>query len=291
LLSQGVAVVGIQHIQKPKPTKSSPMKLYTCDLREYKKLLSIVENFKPDYVFHLAGRNQVSDSLSGLWELFETNVLGTLHLLRAIQQSARPKILVPISSAVYGITPMRRKIFEDHSLAPITPYGVSKAAQELLAHQYAHQGLKILVARNFNLVGPGQQESFVCSGLARQFVEIKRGRRKAEILVGNLKSRRDFCDVRDVVRAYWLLMEHGTLGEAYNVCSEKSYSIQSVVRTLMKVTGIQGNVVIDPPRLQKGDIPSQVGSYAKLLRHTGWRPTVAFDQSLRDLVTYWETVH
>jgi len=159
-----------------------------------------------------------------------------------------------------------------------------------LARQYAHEGLKILIARNFNLIGPGQQESFVCSGLARQFVEIKRGLRGAEIRVGNLKSRRDFCDVRDAVRAYWLLMQYGNLGDVYNICSERSYSIQKVVQALMKITGIKGNVVIDSPRLKKVDIPSQVGSHAKLMRHTGWRPEIALDESLGDLFTYWETI-
>lgn len=290
LLRKGVAVVGIQHIRKPKTTTSSPVKLYTCDLRDYNKLLSIIDDSKPDYVFHLAARNQVSNSLASLRELFETNVLGTLHLLRAIQKSCRPKILIPISSAVYGFTPTRRKITENRSLLPVTPYGVSKAAQELLAHQYAHEGLKILIARNFNLIGPGQQETFVCSGLARQFVEIKRGLSRAEIRVGNLKSRRDFCDVRDAVRAYWLLLQHGNLGDVYNICSERSYSIQTVLRALTKITGIKGNIVIDSPRLKKVDIPSQIGSYAKLMRHTGWRPEVALDQSLRDLVRYWQKV-
>jgi GDP-4-dehydro-6-deoxy-D-mannose reductase len=167
---------------------------------------------------------------------------------------------------------------------------VSKAAQELLAHQYAHEGLKILITRSFNLVGPGQHESFVCSGLARQYVEIKRGLRRAEIRVGNLKSRRDFCDVRDAVRAYWLLMQYGNFGDVYNICSERSYSVQMIVQALMKITGIKGNVIIDSSRLKKVDIPSQVGSYAKLRRHTGWRPQIALDQSLRDLFTYWETV-
>jgi len=287
---QGVAVVGIQHIRKPKPTKPSPMELHSCDLRNYKRLLSIVDDSKPDYVFHLAGRNHEGNSISSLWELFETNILGTLHLLQAIQKSCSPKILIAISSAVYGITPTRRKISENRSLRPVTPYGVSKAAQELLAHQYAHEGLKILIARSFNLVGPGQHESFVCSGLARQYVEIKRGLRRAEIRVGNLKSRRDFCDVRDAVRAYWLLMQYGNFGDVYNICSARSYSVQMIVQALMKITGIKGNVIIDAPRLKKVDIPSQVGSYAKLLRHTGWRPEIALDQSLRDLFTYWETV-
>jgi GDP-4-dehydro-6-deoxy-D-mannose reductase len=290
LLRQGIGVVGIQHIRYPKPLKPSPMRLYTCDLRDHKKLLSIVRQSKPDYVFHLAARNQADDSLSGFRDLFETNVIGTLHLLRAIQESCSPKILIAMSSAFYGITPARQKIRESRPPGPVTPYGVSKAAQELLAHQYAHEGLKILIARNFNLVGPRQPAPFVCSGLARQFVEIKRGWRKAEIRVGNLKSRRDFCDVRDAVRAYWLIMQRGRLGEAYNVCSERSYSIETVVRALMKITGVKGNIVIDSSRLKKIDIPSQVGSYAKLMRHTGWRPEIALDRSLRDLVAYWEAV-
>ncbi len=261
------------------------------DISDYEVLRKLIEKIKPDYVFHLAGERPSS----GLWveqrDTFITNCIGTMALLEAIRSTGcSTRVLIPSSSAVYGVIDKHKiPIIEDHTISPINVYGVSKAAQEIIAHQYlVSHGIEVVIARLFNCIGPGQGKEFVCSSLAHQLVQVKKGRREPKIEVGNLKPVRDYIDARDVVRAYWLIMEQGIPGEAYNICSGEGYSVKEILDILIGKTGISVQIVEKAARVRPVDIPTSIGSHAKLHRQTGWSPQVKIDDTLGELLGFWE---
>jgi GDP-4-dehydro-6-deoxy-D-mannose reductase len=181
----------------------------------------------------------------------------------------------------------RLPIDEDQPLRPVTPYAAGKASAEMLAIQagLAH-GLAVVRARPFNHVGPGQAPTFVVSSLAREVAEAERKGNRT-VKVGNLSARRDFTDVRDVVRAYRLLSERGTAGEAYNVCSGMDVAVEEIARRLLAVGGADLELEVDPGRLRPVDVPVVRGDPSRLTHATGWRPEIALDTTLADTLGYW----
>ncbi len=225
-------------------------------------------------------------------ETLQTNVIGQVHLLEAIRQRGGdfPRVLVVGSSEEYGLVQEHElPVTEEQLLRPLSPYAVSKVAQDLLAHQYFRSyGIPCVRARAFNHDGPRRGEVFVTSAFARQVAEIEAGACEPVILVGNLKARRDYTDVRDIVRGYWLLLEKGVPGEVYNLCSGHSHAIQEILDFFLENATVQGIAVQeDPARLRPADVPNLVGSAAKVHAATGWRPTISFEQMLRDVLDYW----
>jgi GDP-4-dehydro-6-deoxy-D-mannose reductase len=198
-------------------------------------------------------------------------------------------VLVVGSAEEYGmVEPQDLPVRETSPLRPNSPYAVSKVAQGYLALQYAlsHQ-MGIVRTRTFHHTGPGRGEAFAESSFARQLVEIERGRRSAVLDVGNLEAVRDFADVRDVVRAYWLLLDRGGAGEVYNVCSGQGVRIRDLLHTLIEASGIEAEVRVDPARLRPSDIPALVGDPRKLQQATGWEPRIPLARTLADLLQYW----
>ncbi|HEU5395306.1 MAG TPA: GDP-mannose 4,6-dehydratase, partial [Candidatus Methylomirabilis sp.] len=180
---------------------------------------------------------------------------------------------------------------EDRPLQPLTPYGISKAAAEQVGLFYRRaRGLPVVVARAFNHTGPGQEPAFVCSDFARQIARIEAGQAEAVLRVGDLAARRDFSDVRDVVRAYGLLLEKGTPGEVYNVCSGKAWSIGEILGILRGLAGRPIAVEADPARGRSEDVPALVGSFAKLEAATGWRPAIPLERTLKEMLDSWRGV-
>ena len=263
----------------------------TSDLRDADGLARECAEARPDFVIHLAAQSFVPQSFADPRETFEVNFLGTLNLLQALKRSDfHGRLLFVGSGDMYGLVePDKLPVDEDRPLKPRNPYAVSKVAAEALCYQWSQsEGMDIVMVRPFNHIGPGQSERFVVSDFARQVVEIRLGRRAAEIAVGDIDVTRDFTDVRDVVRAYLLLLQKGGNGETYNVCSGRERSVREILHDLIALARVNAVVKRDDARLRPAEQRRMYGSYEKLHAATGWRPEVALEQSLAENITYWE---
>ena len=285
LRDQGLAVHGLDRPGVPVPADLH-IDWHPCDVTNAAQVAAVVGQVQPDYVFHLAALIK-SESLA---DLLAVNVLGTQNVLDALV-AARPeaRVLVTGSSAEYGLVrPDELPIREENPLRPLSPYGVSKVAQSLLAAQYVHRhNLAVIRTRTFNLTGPGEPDALVCSAFARQIAEIERGLRPPVLKVGNLESARDFVDVRDAVRAYWLVAQRGEPGEVYNVCSGVATPVRSVLDALLSLTSAKVEVQEETRRRTAWDVPMQAGEGARLEAATGWKPNISLHQSLGDLLDEW----
>ena len=260
-----------------------------ADLRDASSIESLVADIKPDWIFHLAAQSYVVSSWKLPSETITTNIVGTVNIFEAVRRAKySPRILVACSSEEYGfVEPDEVPIAEDNPLRPLSPYGVSKVGQDLLSYQYYKSyGLEAVRTRAFNHTGPRRGRVFVCSNFAIQIVEAQKGLRP-RVSVGNLDAVRDFTDVRDTVRAYWLALEAGEAGEVYNICSGTGYSIGEVLEKLITIAGTDVAVEVDDTRLRPSDVPLLIGDNAKFTKRTGWRPEVPFDQTLSDILDYW----
>jgi GDP-4-dehydro-6-deoxy-D-mannose reductase len=266
------------------------VQLVECDMRDPVAVRHALAAVRPDRVFHLAAQSYVPTSWLAPGETLIGNVTGQLNLFEAARELKLPvRIQIAGSSEEYGrVLPDEVPIREDNPLRPLSPYAVSKVAQDLLAYQYwMSYGLHTVRTRGFNHTGPRRGEVFVTSNFARQVAEIEKGRRPPVVQVGNLDSTRDFTDVRDMVRAYWLALEHGEPGQVYNICSGRGYTIRSVLETLLELAHVRVEVREDPARLRPSDVTVLLGDCARLRRITGWEPTIPFEVSLKDVLEYW----
>jgi GDP-4-dehydro-6-deoxy-D-mannose reductase len=261
-----------------------------ADLNDPASLAPVVEQAVPDRIVHLAGQSSVHQSWLDPGGTLRTNVLGIVHLLDAVRgHGLRPDVLVVGSAEEYGmVTPAELPLREDLPLRPSSPYAVSKVAQGLLALAYGPAGgMRVLRTRTFHHTGPGRGETFAESSFARQIAEIEAGRRPGVLHVGNLEAIRDYTDVRDVVRAYWSILERGAAGEVYNVCSGTGRRIRELLDALLAVSGASVEVQVDQERLRPSDVPALVGDPGRLARATGWVPRIPLESSLRDLLEDW----
>ena len=257
------------------------------DLADRAALDAAVTAAAPDAVIHLAALAHVGESWNDPVHTFEVNAVGTLHLLEAARQvTPAPRVLLIGSAEVYGpVRPEDLPLTEAHPLLPVTPYAVSKVAAEYLGVQYhAGFGVPVVRARSFNHIGPHQAGRFVVSDIAGRIAEAIRRGEKEPIRVGNLSARRDFTDVRDVVRAYRLLITDGTAGEAYNVCSGVDVSIDSLAHRMLALAEVDLAIEVDPELVRPVDVPVLVGDSSRLRAATGWRPEITLDDTLRDVL-------
>lgn len=256
------------------------------DIRNAGDLAGAVAQAAPDAIFHLAAQANVSASWREPAQTFSVNALGTLNLCAAAASLAeKPKVLLVSTSEVYGkVPPQRMPITEDEPFAPVNPYAASKAAAEIAGLQaWLGQGLEVVRARPFNHTGPGQMEGFVVPDLAHQVARAARGELDC-IFTGNISVRRDLSDVRDVVRAYRMLLLKGRPGEAYNICRGEAVEISAILERLMQLAGVDVPVRPDPARYRPADVPEHVGDARRLKALTGWRPEVPLDQTLADVL-------
>jgi GDP-4-dehydro-6-deoxy-D-mannose reductase len=258
---------------------------HSGDLGDLARLRAVVAEAGPDLVFHLAGLMR-----GGLGELLAVNAGGTERLLAAVR-AERPgaRVLVTGSAAEYGLAREEElPITEEQPLRPLTPYGVAKVAQSLVAAQTAlRHELAVIRTRTFNLTGPGEPETLVCSAFARQLVEIEQGRQAPVLRVGNLDSLRDFVDVRDAVRAYALVAERGESGAVYNVASGRDVAIADVLEQLRTLSGVEARVAEERARRVAWDVPVQRGDASRLRAETAWTPELDLSASLADLLEDW----
>ena len=271
---------------------SVPVNLLDCELTDYTSVAHVIKEAKPELIFHLAAQSFVPYSWSAPAETIRVNLLGSLNLFEAVREyTPETKIHIAGSSEEYGfVTPTECPITEDHPLRPLSPYGVSKAAMDLLAQQYVRSfKLKIIITRAFNHTGPRRGIEMATSSFASQIAMIEAGMIAPVISHGNLEARRDFTDVRDMVRAYWLAVNNCGAGEPYNICSGVTYTIGSVLDKLLSFSEAKPELREDPARMRPSDVPLLLGSAAKFKKLTGWEPKYAFSQTLLDLLNYWRT--
>ncbi len=292
-LDQQVEVIGtcrwrsrrenIEHLE-------DAINLYECDLRDASSVKTLLADIQPERIFHLAAQSYVPSSWNSPGETITTNVIGQLNIFEAMRETnSTASIQIAGSSEEYGLVhPEEAPITEENPLRPLSPYAVSKVAQDMLAYQYFQSyGLKVVRTRAFNHTGPRRGDVFVTSNFAKQIAEIEAGQRPPIIHVGDLNPKRDFTDVRDIVRAYWLSLEHCSLGEVYNVASGKAYRIKEVLKILLDNSGQDIEVVEDPERLRPSDVPLLLGDNSRFCKATGWIPEIPFEQTAKDLLDYW----
>ncbi len=266
------------------------LELYPAELSRADVVRFVLEQSKPEVIFHLAAQPLVSVSRQDPWGTLETNIRMQLNILEVVAQD-RPdcRVLVVGSSEEYGMTrPEELPIDEETPLRPLSPYAVSKVAQDLLGLQYhlTHR-LHVVRARPFNHIGPRQGLGFVAPDFASQIAAIELGLQEPVMRVGNLDARRDFCDVRDVVRAYVLLITSGRAGEVYNIGSGRSHAIQEILDTLLSLSQVSVTVDQVPERMRPSEVPEIVCDASRLHRETGWQTAIPFRQSIEDIMEYW----
>jgi len=265
--------------------------LISCDLVNLGTVLNVIEQVKPDYIYHLAGESSVKLSWGGSLSMVNNNIIATLNILEALRAAnyRETKILLACSSEEYGLVAEKDiPIKEETALAPVSPYGVSKATIDMFGFQYYKSyGLNVIRIRAFNHTGPRRDEIYALSNFAKQISEIEKGVREPKIYVGNLNSIRDYSDVRDIVKGYELAMAHCEPGDVYNICSSKGYKIQDLLDMLIKLGDYNIEIVYDKERMRPIDLPIIVGDNAKFSKATSWSPQIDIEHTLQDLLNYW----
>jgi len=269
---------------------------HECDITDAHNVYHVVERVKPDRIFHLAAQSYVPASWDSPADTFHTNIVGQCNLFEAVRRLRSsgydPVIQVAGSSEEYGrVAESDLPITENTPLHPLSPYAVSKVAQDYMAYQYWQSfRIRAIRTRAFNHEGPRRGEVFVVSNFCKQIAEIERERRPPVIQVGNLEAIRDFTDVRDIVRAYWLATERCAPGDVYNIASGVGHRIGDVLQQLLAMASRRDiTVQQDPQRMRPSDVPVLIGDSAKFRQRTGWEPRIAFAQTLQDSLSYWRS--
>lgn len=293
LLSEGYEVYGttrprsksdnIDHIKRK-------LHLEDADLMDSHSIYAILTKIKPDYIFHLAAQSFVQTSWASPASTMEVNVVGTVHLFESVRRAGIDLVIqIACSSEEYGLVkPEETPIKETNPLRPLSPYAVSKVAMDYLGYQY-HQsyGTKIVRTRGFNHTGPRRGEVFVTSSFAKQIAEIEKGKSDPVLYVGNLEAKRDWTDVRDIVKAYLLSVQKCEPGEVYNICSEKTIRVGDMLDMLLSMSKVKIKVEQDKERMRPSDVEILLGDCSKFRKVTGWRAQIPFEKTMEDLLNYW----
>ena len=263
------------------------------DLLSKDKVEYIIHEFQPNYILHLASYSSVAYSWKDPVQSFQNNTNIFLNLIDAVRKlNIDTRILSIGSSEEYGnVNDEDLPLNEDHKLNPVSPYAVARVSQEYLSEVYMNgYGMDIVLTRSFNHIGPMQKSIFVVSSLAKQLVELKRtGKNRGNVVTGDVSIVRDFTDVRDVVHAYYLLLEGGKKGHIYNVCSGIGLSLRDIIDLMAKQLNIKVNISIDHRLIRPSDNRKIIGSNEKIKRELGWENRIPLEQSLKDIICYWET--
>ncbi|MBI4039694.1 GDP-mannose 4,6-dehydratase [Candidatus Daviesbacteria bacterium] len=266
------------------------VKILEADLLDSHSLDNIMLSVRPDYVFHLAAQSYVPASWTSPEATLEINVIGSVNLFESVRKAQiNPAVQIACSSEEYGLVhPNEVPITEENPLRPLSPYAVSKVAMDYLGYQYCQSyGMRIIRTRGFNHTGPRRGEVFAESTFAKQIAEIEKGKQDPVILVGNLDAKRDYTDVRDMVRGYFAAAQKGEAGEVYNICSGKTWQIKEVLDHLLSLTKVKVAIKEDSTRMRPSDVPILLGDNTKFVKKTGWKLTISFEKTLEDLLNYW----
>jgi len=271
------------------------LRLRQADILNAGRIEELFHDIRPERVIHLAGQAFVPTSVLDPVGTIQTNIAGSMSILEAARklqerEAQEIKVLIISSSEVYGkVAPEHLPITEDLRLNPGNPYAASKASIDLISQAYRKTyGLHVTVARPFNHVGPRQAPSFVCSEFGRRFAEFAAGATSPVLRPGNLEARRDFTDVRDVVRAYWCMLEQTSDYPVFNVCSGTAVSIREIISLFEEITGITDDVAVEQTKVRPYDVPVLLGSAERLREVTGWAPTFTLRETLKDVFAHWQ---
>lgn len=287
-LAQHLEKEGFEVFGTSWPEKVERERIFWLDLRNGRKLSKILKRIEPDWIFHLAALSHVGESWKNVKKTISTNFISTLNIFEsAYNLSNPPRILFVSSAEVYGhVEKKNLPVKENRPPNPLNPYAFSKLLGEILSTLYNSFGIEIFVVRPFNYTGPGQSPKFVCSEFAYQISMIEKGEKKPEIRVGNLSVRKDFTDVRDVVKAFKIVIEKGEWGSPYNICSGRSYSIEEILQILLKFSKKKIEIIKDEKRFRKIDVHDIYGDYSKLEK-LGWKPVILIEKTLQDIINFW----
>ncbi|MFQ5872299.1 MAG: GDP-mannose 4,6-dehydratase [Dehalococcoidia bacterium] len=296
----GVEVFGIKRWRSPMDNLEGTQDrvyLYDCDLRDLSAVMTALREISPDIIFHLAAQSYVPFSYTNPADTLTTNVIGTANLLEAVRLiGLDPLIHICSSSEVYGqVLPEDVPIDEDTPLRPVSPYGVSKVGEDMLGLQYfIAWRLKVIRTRMFTHTGPRRGQVFVASDFAHQVACIEAGLQKPVVRVGNLESVRTFADVRDTVRAYWIMTEcflKGTIhaGDVFNIGGDRTMKVGEMLDFLISRSAAAEwiRVEVDPKRLRPADVTLQIPDVSRFKAATGWKPEIPFETTMEDLLNYW----
>lgn len=267
------------------------IKTFVCNVESQSEIFSVINSLKPDAIIHLAGQPKPGLSFNIPQKTFLVNTIGTINLLEAIRSIPNyyPRILLVGTSEEHGIVPPKDlPITENTPLNPINPYAISKTANWFLAKQYVKSfNFDIVYATPFTHTGPGQGLGFLSTDVASQIVEIEKGLKEPILQTGDISSKRDIGDVRDVVRAYRLLLKKGKSGERYIISTGKSIPVSEIVEKLIKMSKVKIELKIDNTRTRPTDIPDLIGCHDKLTQLTDWQPMIPLDKTLEDLLNWY----
>lgn len=269
------------------------IRLVEADLRDYTSMHRALEISQPDVIFHLAAQSFVPSSWNAPSDTMVTNVTGQTNLFEAIRAlKLDPVVQLACSSEQYGLVhPEETPIKETNPLRPLSPYAVSKVAQDYLGYQYFQSyGLKAVRTRGFNHTGPRRGQVFVTSNFCSQVAAIELDLQEPVIRVGNMEAIRDFTDVRDMVRAYWLAVTKAKPGEVYNIATGHGIHIREMLDLVLSFSRVEVKTEVDPARLRPSDVEILIGDSSKFRADTGWEPRIPFEQTVRDLLDYWRKV-
>ncbi len=291
-VAEGGNITSVESLGKFLDGRVAPDKLNLvegdmCDAFSMRRVIGAV---KPQLIFHLAAQSYVPGSWNAPADTLNTNIIGQTNIFEAIREAGiEPHIQIAGSSEEYGLVlPDEVPIKETNPLRPLSPYAVSKVAQEMLAWQYYRSyGLKTVVSRGFNHTGPRRGQVFVTSSFARQIAEIEAEMAPPVLFTGDLTSKRDWTDVRDMARAYWLALERGIPGEVYNIGSGSTIEIGEMLEILLSMTTARIDVKQDPARMRPSDVQILWADASKFREQTGWEPAIPFEQTMKDLLDYW----
>lgn len=293
LLNKGFEVCGICRWRSNRANiahLNNKLKLIEADLLDAHSLESLMFEIRPDFIFHLAAQSFVPASWTSPAVTLETNIVGSANLFESVRRAQiNPVIQIACSSEEYGlVNPKEIPLKETNPLRPLSPYAVSKVAMDYLGYQYFKSyGTKIVRTRGFNHTGPRRGDVFAESSFAKQIAEIEKGKREPVIYVGNLETQRDYTDVRDMVKGYFLAVTKGEPGEVYNICSGKAWRISEVLDYLLAISKVKVTLKQDPARMRPSDVPILLGNNTKFRRQTGWKPEIPLKQTFSDLLDYW----
>ena len=293
LLQEQVEVHGIQRWRSKSDNINQirdKITFHEADLLDAHSLYKVIDEVQPNYIFHLAAQSYVQSSWASPSNTLEVNIIGTVHLFEAVRNSnLEIPIQIACSSEEYGkVLKDELPINENNPLRPLSPYAVSKLAMDYLGYQYYESyGLKVIRTRGFNHTGPRRGDVFSESTFAKQIAEIEKGLHEPIVYVGNLDAVRDYTDVRDMVKAYYIAVKKCEPGEAYNIATGAGWKIKDVLNLLLSLSKVKIKIVSDKDRMRPSDVEVLIGDSSKFRKKTGWKPEIPFEKTMEDLLNYW----
>ncbi|OGG26650.1 GDP-mannose 4,6-dehydratase [Candidatus Gottesmanbacteria bacterium RIFCSPLOWO2_01_FULL_39_12b] len=293
LLSEKVEVHGIQRWRSKSDNIDDfkeKIHFHEADLLDAHSLYKVIDEVRPSFIFHLAAQSYVQSSWASPANTLEVNIIGTVHLFEAVRKSElNIPIQIACSSEEYGkVLPDELPIRETNPLRPLSPYAVSKIAMDYLGYQYYRSyGMKIIRTRGFNHTGPRRGDVFAESTFAKQIAEIEKGKKEPVVHVGNLEAKRDYTDVRDMVKAYYLSVQKCQAGEVYNIATGSAWKIGDVLDFMLSLSKKKIKIIEDKDRMRPSDVAVLIGDASKFRNQTGWKPEIPFTKTMTDLLNYW----